>query len=74
MSFDIWMLVSKVQELSAQVGWLQRENAQARLVIEHLLVSSDSAWEEDERHDWAYACKEAREFLTIASPTEEGAR
>lgn len=71
MSFTIYSLVSRVQELAARVGWLQRENAQARLVIEHLLLSADSAWEENgQGHDWVYACKEAREFLAIASSTE----
>lgn len=73
MGFTIYSLVSRVQELAARVGWLQRESAQARLVIEHLLVSADCAWEErEEGHDWAYACKEAREFLALASPIEEG--
>ena len=63
MSFEIWSLVNKVQELSVTVGWLQRENAQAKVVIDRLLSAEAG-------EDLMFACKVAREFLT-GSKAEE---
>ena len=60
LSFEMWSLINRVQELSNAVGWLRRENAQAKAIIDRLLSAEEAG------DDLTLARKIASEFLVGA--------
>ena len=59
LSFEMWSLINRIQELSNTTGWLRRENAQAKAIIDRLILA-------EEGDDLTLARKIAREFLVGA--------
>ena len=71
-SFDTWSLVGRVQELSVTVGWLRRENTQAKIIIQRLVKAAARSYKENGlNQNLACACKAALEFLAADGQEEQ---